>query len=589
MHEPIRKLPARLINQIAAGEVIERPASVVKELVENSLDAGARRIDIDIEQGGVRLIRVRDDGQGIGKAELALALERHATSKIASLDELERVRSMGFRGEALPSIASVTRLALTSKSGESDTAWRVTADGEEVSTPALAAHAQGTTVEVRDLFFNTPARRKFLRTEKTEFNHLSNLVKRLALSRFDVEFRFRHNQREVFHLPAAADQAAQAQRIGRLCGAPFIENAVHISHEAAGMRLHGWLALPTFSRSQADLQHFYVNGRAIRDKVVSHALRAGYQDVLFHGRHPAFVLYLDMAPEKVDVNAHPQKSEVRFRDSRMVHDFLRHTVEHALSDTRPGGDAHAGRTMPTRLALPAHGARRQGAIPLAVTEQLASYAQLHGPLEESPEGLGELQQEAQEMPLGFALAQIHGVYILAQSRAGLVMVDMHAAHERVLYEQLKKALEAGSVAAQPLLVPETLRVSEGEADAAEDYAEEFSRLGFEIDRQGLESVCIRQVPALLRDRGVGPLIRDVLSDLVEGGTSTRVRTAVNEMLGTIACHAATRANRQLTIPEMNALLRQMERTERADQCNHGRPTWTVLSMADLDRLFLRGQ
>lgn len=583
----IRLLPQKLINQIAAGEVIERPASVVKELVENSLDAGAMQIDIEVEKGGSGLIRIRDNGGGIEKAELSLALKRHATSKIASLEDLEAVRSMGFRGEALPSIASVSQLAVISRTVEAAKGWRVTADGVAVSAPVPAPHPPGTTVEVRDLFFNTPARRKFLRTEKTEFTHIYNVVRRLALARFDVAFSLRHNERETFRLASAQNQRAQERRIAKLCGEPFVENAVHLEHAAAGMRMHGWLALPTFSRSQADLQYVYVNGRAIRDKVIVHALKLAYQDVMFHGRQPAYLLYLEMPPQMVDVNAHPQKSEVRFRESRMVHDFLHHTVEHALADTRPGGDTQGERSAPVRMALPG-GYSRQSAIPLSVSEQVASYARLHQDTD-ARELAGGSDNDVVDTPLGFALAQIHGVYILAQSKAGLVLVDMHAAHERVLYEQLKSSLDNGGVAAQPLLVPETLQVSEAEADAGAEHAEEFRKLGFEIDRQGPASVTIRQVPALLRDRGPGPLVRDVLADLVTAGSSTRVKTAVNEILATVACHASARANRQLSIPEMNALLRQMEKTDRADQCNHGRPTWTLLSMAELDKLFLRGQ
>lgn len=582
---PIQLLSQKLINQIAAGEVIERPASVVKELAENSLDAGADRIEIDIEKGGAGLIRLRDNGTGVGQQELAMALQRHATSKIASLEDLESVRSMGFRGEALSSIASVTRLTLTSRTQEDDSAWRVSADGARASKPIPASHPPGTSVEARDLFFNTPARRRFLRTEKTEFNHCYNMVRRLALGRFDVAFKLSHNGRESLDLPVADSQEQRERRLAVLCGKPFIDNAVYVEHAAAGMRLSGWLALPTFSRSQADLQFVYVNGRAIRDKVVSHALRLAYQDVMFHGRQPAYVIYLEVPPEKVDVNAHPQKSEVRFRESRMVHDFIHHTVERALAETRPGGETRARDTVPTRIASTGG---RQTDIPLSVSEQLASYARLHlasdaGEPAESGEAVDR------EAPLGFALAQVHGVYILAQSREGLVLVDMHAAHERVLYEQLKQQAAEGSVTSQPLLVPESLEVSASEAEAAEDHRDEFRQLGFEIDRQSETSVSIRQVPAILRDRGPAGLVRDVLADLVAAGSSTRVRTAVNEILATVACHASARANRKLSIPEMNALLRQMEKTERADQCNHGRPTWTVLSMAELDRLFLRGQ
>lgn len=585
---PIQRLPLKLVNQIAAGEVIERPASVVKELAENSLDAGAGLVEIEIEKGGTALIRVKDDGQGIPREELALALERHATSKITTLEDLETVRSMGFRGEALPSIASVSRLQLSSRTHGEEHGWLVQADGEQVSSPRPAPRPTGTTVEVRDLFFNTPARRKFLRTEKTEYNHIYNVVRRLALARFEVAFFLRHNGREMLGLPRADTQADREARLARLCGTPFVDNALYVEHEAAGMRLAGWLALPTFSRSQADLQYLFVNGRSVRDKVVSHALRLGYHDVLFHGRQAAWVLYLEVPPARLDVNAHPQKSEVRFRDGRMVHDFLHHTVERVLADTRPGGEAKSERLAPARLQQVA--GQQQGNMGLDLRAQLESYARLHEATQESvaeqPDSLAESRTVA---PLGYAVAQVHGVYIISQTRDGLVLVDMHAAHERVLYEKLKQDLADGQVVAQPLLVPEVLAVSEAEAEAAEEHAEEFARLGFELDRQGPGSVSLRQVPALLRDRSPQNLVRDVLADLAAAGSSTRVKTAINELLATIACHASARANRKLSIPEMNALLRQMENTDRADQCNHGRPTWTRLSMAELDRLFLRGQ
>ncbi|MGB5210964.1 MAG: DNA mismatch repair endonuclease MutL [Gammaproteobacteria bacterium] len=584
---PIRELPSQLVNQIAAGEVIERPASVLKELLENSLDAGARRVLVEVENGGLRLCRVRDDGMGIAADELPLALARHATSKIASLDDLEGVATLGFRGEALPSIASVSRLTLSSRTANAESGWRVEVEGGRHDNGGPVAHPPGTTVEVRDLFYNTPARRKFMRTERTEFSHLNRIARRVALSRFDVGFRLLHNQRAVFDLPPAADQQAMDRRVAEICGSAFVEQAMFVSHAASGMRLWGWLGLPTFSRAQADLQYVYLNGRVVRDKVISHALRAGYSDVLFHGRHPACVLYLEMDPTLVDVNAHPTKHEVRFRESGSVHAFLFHTIEQALAGTRAGGSgvapaasggapasvAAAGRStglqQPMRLGIADGGA-------LAAFERLASAS--------PPDDDG-----TEELPLGSALAQLHGIYILAQNSKGLVLVDMHAAHERIVYEGLKQAQGEGAIRSQPLLVPVSLRVSVAEAEMAEDQAEAFAELGFELRRVGVETLSVRHVPALLREADAEALVRDVLSDFSSSGASRRVEERINELLSTMACHGSVRANRRLTIPEMNALLRDMERTERSDQCNHGRPTWTQLAMQDLDRLFLRGR
>jgi len=584
---PIRELPSQLVNQIAAGEVIERPASVLKELLENSLDAGAHRVLVEVENGGLRLCRVRDDGMGIAADELPLALARHATSKIASLDDLEGVATLGFRGEALPSIASVSRLTLSSRTANAESGWRVEVEGGRHDNGGPVAHPPGTTVEVRDLFYNTPARRKFMRTERTEFSHLNRIARRVALSRFDVGFRLLHNQRAVFDLPPAADQQAMDRRVAEVCGSAFVEQAMFVSHAASGMRLWGWLGLPTFSRAQADLQYVYLNGRVVRDKVISHALRAGYSDVLFHGRHPACVLYLEMDPTLVDVNAHPTKHEVRFRESGSVHAFLFHTIEQALAGTRAGESgvapaasggappsvAAAGRStglqQPMRLGIADGGA-------LAAFERLASTT--------PPDDDGN-----EELPLGSALAQLHGIYILAQNSRGLVLVDMHAAHERIVYEGLKQAQGEGAIRSQPLLVPVSLRVSVAEAEMAEDQAEAFAELGFELRRVGVETLSVRQVPALLREADAEALVRDVLSDFSSSGASRRVEERINELLSTMACHGSVRANRKLTIPEMNALLRDMERTERSDQCNHGRPTWTQLAMQDLDRLFLRGR
>lgn len=592
----IQKLPSHLVNQIAAGEVIERPASVVKELLENSLDAGADRIEIDIEQGGKGLIRIRDNGCGIGPDELEIALDRHATSKIASLEDLERVRSLGFRGEALPSIASVSRLILTSRTAEQDKAWSIQGDASRAIKPA--AQAPGTTLEVRDLFYNTPARRKFLRTDKTEFGHLENIIKRIALSRFDVEFRLSHNRKPVYQLPKTQTREQQERRIAELCGSAFVEHVLHLEYAVGGMRLHGWVALPAFSRSQADLQYFYINGRMVRDRLLAHAIRQSYQDVLHHGRHPAYILFLEMDPVMVDVNAHPAKYEVRFRESRQVHDFLYQTIHRSLADVRPGDAAESlipgtllQETLPASAKNDAYTPlHHQHSMRLPVREQVQAYAQLLSGGDALPGTRPEPDVQSGEIPpLGYALAQLHGVYILAQNRAGLVVVDMHAAHERITYERLKQAMEGDGIRSQPLLVPESIVVSRREADLAESHASVFSELGFMLDRSGPETLLVREVPGLLRNANLVVLIRDVLADLVAFGSSQRIQEELNSLLSTMACHGSVRANRQLSIPEMNGLLRDMERTERSGQCNHGRPTWRQLTMTELDKWFMRGQ
>jgi DNA mismatch repair protein MutL len=588
----IQVLPSQLINQIAAGEVIERPASVVKELIENSLDAGADAIEIDIEQGGLRRIRVRDNGCGIPHGELALALARHATSKIAELEDLERIASLGFRGEALPSIASVSRLRLSSTAAGAASGWSVRGDGAEHSRPPEpAAHPTGTTVEVADLFFNTPARRKFMRTEATEFKHIEQLVRRLALSCFPVALTLRHNQRVALRLPSARSREEQEQRVARLCGQVFLDQAVYVEHAVADLTLRGWVALPTFSRSQPDLQFFYVNNRMVRDKLVTHAVRQGYADVLYHGRHPAYVLFLDMDPASVDVNAHPTKFELRFRAGRLVHDFLSRTLEEALANVRPADAAPAGSRALSAPAAPpwtAGGAASQAGFALDVREQLSGYAALH-PRPECPSPAAGEPPEPADYPLGFALAQLHGIYILAQNARGLVLVDMHAAHERITYEALKSACQAQGIRSQPLLVPLGLRVSQREADACDSQRERFAALGFEIDRSGPEQLLVRQVPVLLHGADIDTLVRDVLADLLEHGASRRLQETMNELLSTMACHGSVRANRRLGTEEMNALLRDLEDTERGGQCNHGRPTWVQIELAELDKRFLRGR
>lgn len=599
----IRQLPVELVNQIAAGEVIERPASVVKELVENSLDAGATRIEVDVEEGGARLIRVRDDGGGIAAEELPLALASHATSKIASFDDLERVGTLGFRGEALPSIASVSRFSLISRPLQQEHAARIEVDGGAAQAPRPAQHPPGTTIEVRDLFYNVPARRKFLRAERTEFSHIDELIASLALVRSGVEFRLSHNGKPVRLLRGAGDLTAQRARVGELLGADFIAQSLRIEHAGAGMALAGWVGLPTASRAQADQQYFYVNGRLVRDRVVAHAVRQAYADVLFHGRHPSFVLFLDLDPRGVDVNVHPAKHEVRFREQRLVHDFLFRTLHEALAQTRAGASANelpaaplaavASTPMPAegRAAVPAWSG--QGGLGLGVREPLADYAalagavaSLRGPLPSAPLPATEA---ADMPPLGFALAQLHGIYILAENALGLVLVDMHAAHERITYEKLKAAQHGQGIRAQQLLVPLMLAVSEREAGLVEEQAERFAALGFEVVRAGPQSISVRRVPTLLADADVSGLLRDVMADLAVSGESRRIEEQRNDVLATMACHGSVRAHRRLTLPEMNALLREMEATERSGQCNHGRPTWVQLSVAELDRLFLRGR
>jgi DNA mismatch repair protein MutL len=617
----IHLLDPRLANQIAAGEVVERPASVVKELLENSLDAGARRIDLEVEEGGVKLIRVRDDGEGIAREDLPLALSRHATSKITVLEDLESVASLGFRGEALASISSVSRLSLSTAREGSDSGWSARSEGRDMQAVlSPVAHPRGTTVEVRDLFFNTPARRKFLRTEKTEFNHLDEVVKRQALSRYDVGFSLRHNGRAIHSLKPADSQLEQERRLAAVCGPAFMEQALFIDREAVGLRLWGWVALPSFSRSQADLQHFYVNGRYVRDRLVVHAVRQAYRDVLFHGRHPAFVLYLELAPASVDVNVHPTKHEVRFRDGRTVHDFIFRTLHKVLADVRPGTveqnaslpalTSEPMMAMPetqSGMALAASGAGSSvGEVVAAPINFASGYQSQYRPQAASSHSSGVADQQAAYQrlqtaadsgvegshlapPLGYALAQLKGVYILAENQQGLVLVDMHAAHERITYERMKNARDGEGIRSQPLLVPINLAVSEREADCAEQHGKVFAELGMRIERAAAESVIVRELPAILADTSVEQLVRDVLSDLLEFGSSDRIRAHINEILSTMACHGSVRANRRLTLPEMNSLLRDMEATERSGQCNHGRPTWVQVGMAELDKWFLRGR
>ena len=594
----IRQLSQDLVNQIAAGEVIERPASAVKEFIENSLDAGATRIEIDIEDGGARLIRVRDDGSGIAPEELSLAVAPHATSKIATLEDLERVRTLGFRGEALPSIASISRFALTSRREGADAAWRIEIEGGRTSPARPAQHPPGTTVEVRDIFHNVPARRKFLRAERTEFSHIDELVKAIALARPRVEFRLSHNSKPVRLLRPADSEATLAARIGEVLGEEFPAQSLRIEHAGAGLRLSGWVGLPTASRSQADQQYFYVNGRLVRDRIVTHAVRQAYADVLFHGRHPAYVLFLELPPETVDVNVHPAKSEVRFRESRLVHDFLYRTLNEALAQTRAGAEPSAPMAHSTPIASGVAW-RGQSGLGLGVREPLAEYAALLGG---SAMGIVDFSKNAQSAivdsaadgssdvpPLGFALAQLAGIYVLAENTQGLVLVDMHAAHERITYEKLKTAQACDGIRAQLLLVPLTLAVSEREAACAEEHAAALVELGFDIVRSGPQSITVKRYPGLLEGADIGGLVRDVIGDLLTHGSTRRLEESRNAVLSTMACHGSVRANRRLTLPEMNALLREMEATERSGQCNHGRPTWLQMSVVELDRMFMRGR
>ncbi len=597
----IRQLPPQLVNQIAAGEVIERPASVVKELVENSLDAGARRIEIDIEHGGARLIRVRDDGSGIAEGQLPLALAAHATSKIATIEDLERVGTMGFRGEALASIASVSRCTLISRTADADNAWRIGV--EPGSKPELrpAQHPPGTTAEVRDLFHGIPARRKFLRAERTEFGHINELVKAIALAVPQVELRLSHNGKPIRMLRPVNDEISLDRRIADILGSEFAAQSLRVDHAGAGLRLRGWVGLPTASRAQADQQFFYVNGRRVRDRVVTHAVRQAYADVLFHGRHPVYVLFLELPPELVDVNVHPAKAEVRFRESRLVHDFLYRTLNEALAQTRAGQAAAPVPAAPLLSDVAHHNANagRQHGLRLGTREPLSGYAALTGVdmrsvvrstrTDDIAAALIDAAADADVPPLGFALAQLAGIFVLAENADGLVLVDMHAAHERITYEKLKSAQACDGIRSHQLLVPLSLTVSEREANCAEEHVDRLHELGFEIVRSGPQNVTVKRYPGLLDGADVGRLVRDVLADLITHGDSRRIEENRNEVLSTMACHGSVRANRRLTLPEMNALLRDMEATERSGQCNHGRPTWVQLSIAELDRLFLRGR
>jgi len=645
----IKRLPPLLANQIAAGEVVERPASVVKELVENSLDAGATELHIDVEEGGHSLLRVRDNGQGIPRESLTLAIERHATSKIGSIGDLEAIGTLGFRGEALASISAVSRFRMISRTQDQEAAWAISSEGLETQiSDAPSSHPVGTTVEVRDLFFNTPARRHFLKKVRTEFGHIESLIKQLALSHEHVAFVLIHNDKEVLRLRPINDQATELRRLSQLLGAEFADHAIEVGAERQPLALRGWLGLPAHARSQSDQQYFFVNARVVKDKLVSHAIRAAYADVLHQGRHPCFVLSLTLPADWVDVNVHPNKHEVRFRHSRDVHGFIVSTVKRALADVRPDqmiesqqkseeqrflapqehalplGGSGIGPDQTNGLAEPGTSHRpdalfeltgqayasnstpgggyreaRSGSRELS-TASAGSSVGVGGPIApeqpdydvsllEMPLPVAPQESPLQVPPLGFAVAQIHGIYILSQSDKGLVIVDMHAAHERISYEQLKEQYRLGSLEQQRLLMPINLSVTEAEAHCAMEQLSVIEGFGFELRQIDAQTLEVLSVPVILLKADVARLVRDVISDFMVLGTSSRVEETVNQILATLSCHASVRANDQLTVAEMNHLLRELEQVERAGQCNHGRPTWVLKTLKELDRLFWRGQ
>jgi DNA mismatch repair protein MutL len=589
----IRSLPDHLINQIAAGEVVERPAAALKELLENSLDAGARAVDVELAGGGVKLIRVADDGAGIEREDLALAVARHATSKIATPIDLEAIATLGFRGEALASIAAVSRLSLTSRSSAAAHAWRIEVDGGEVGMPQPAALAAGTTVTVQELYFNTPARRKFLRTDATEYGHCDEAFQRIALSHPEVGFTLSHNGSVRHRLLGAGRRA----RVDALVGDAFAAQAATVDASGPGFTLAGWAVRPAYATTGRDAQYLFVNGRFVRDRVLTHALREAYRDILHNDRQAAYALWLSIDPRLVDVNVHPTKIEVRFRDSGALHQFVRRAVEKALAATaaeQPAVSAAerlgvaAALTPPLVARAPATERSTQEALGFGVREPAAFYARLFGERASAPRtGTADLPND-DEHPLGFALAQLHGIYVLAQNRDGLVLVDMHAAHERILYERLKNSLDR-ALPMQPLLVPMSFAADSLDVATAEENTETLAALGFSLSALGPSTLAVRSIPALLADADAAVLARAVLADLREYGGSRVLTARRDELLSTMACHGAVRAHRSLTVPEMNALLREMEATERAGQCNHGRPTWYQLSLADLDRMFMRGR
>lgn len=608
----IHILDPHLSNQIAAGEVVERPASVIKELLENCLDAKAKVIEIDIKQGGTQEIQIRDDGVGIYKEDLALAIHRHATSKITQLNDLFQIQTMGFRGEALASIASVSRLTIRSKAQDENSAWQITSEGDQFKAPSPTAHPTGTTILVQDLFFNTPVRRKFLKSEETEFQKIKEVVKLIALSHPEVKITLKHNQKVIFSLLPAHTQAEKEQRITQIFGKPFTENALFIHEKAAYLELFGWISLPTFSRSQADMQHFFINQRIIKDKMLSHAVKKAYEDVMYQNRQPAFVLFLNIDPQEIDVNIHPTKQEIRFRESRPIHQFiyesLKSRIAKPIQNPSPLPEKEIGDELETQSILqnqsplnfskPAYSEERRNTPPISAIQ---SYFQVEEPKSLYADQTTEVCIEKENLavlsetrtlatpPLGYAIGQLHGIYIFAQNERGLIVVDMHAAHERILYERMKKAWQEQALQTQTLLVPTTVQVSPREMDDLERYQVEMENLGITFSPISQHEVIIRSVPALLKQMDAEQFLRDILSDLTEWESSQRTETCIHALLGSMACHSAIRANRSLSIPEMNQLLRDIETTENSGQCSHGRPTWKQFLLSDMDQWFLRGR
>ena len=604
----IKLLNPGLANQISAGEVVERPASVIKEALENSIDADARNITVHVEAGGQKLMRIHDDGLGIPSDQLALALTPHATSKISSLEELESVASLGFRGEALASIASVAKLRLTSNSESKESlGYFINAKGtDSFSELSPIAHPRGTTLEVRDLFFNTPARRKFLRKERTEFNHIEQVVRRISLSRFDISINLQHNGKEIFDFSSASSSLDQEKNLAAIFGSDFVKESIRIERKAGDFYLSGWIGLPTFSRSRADLQYFFVNERVVRDQVVSHAVRQAYKDVLYGGRYPVFVLYLNLDPSQVDVNVHPSKQEVRFRNSRDIHDFIYSTLHKEIARIKPVAKANSLETLAAAdglVNLETGEFHNQKALEWGQYEHKADPNSSHYSMgvellsntisyEEVSKvdfSKSSTDENSETPPLGYAIAYLKGVFILAENSYGLLIVDAHAAHERVTYEKLKSSIELDNLPIQTLLVPEVISLSNREVEIVNEYSDTLLHLGLEIDLMGEDTIVLRSIPACLFNSDLKQLLHDLLADIENTGASTLLDDEHNRLLSTMACHGAIRANRDLKIEEMNHLLRQMESTERSGQCNHGRPTWIQLSMGDLDKLFLRGR
>ncbi len=597
----IKRLPELLINQIAAGEVVERPASALKEILENSIDAGSSKISVQIAQGGIKLIRVTDNGIGIPKDDLALALSRHTTSKINTLEDLENIESLGFRGEALASIAAVSRMSLASLHADEQHAWQVLVADGKISQPEPTALTTGTMININDIYYNIPARRKFLKTEATEFSHCEEVFKRITLSRPEIEFSLQHNEKTRHHL----DRGDIKQRISSILGNEFNQSAIFVDEQAADVRLYGMAALPAYSQPTRKAQYFFVNGRFVRDKLIAHALRQAYCDILHLDRHSAFVLFLEMDPKSVDVNVHPTKTEVRFRDSRALHQFIYHTINKGLASPGQGAEIKE---------LPRTGSERrntfsshpqQNKLPLNATAQPSSFYQtlfktntllqpssvteLIPEIRSEPQPRNITNEEQKLPPLGFALSQLCGIYILAQNEQGLIIVDMHAAHERIVYEKLKTALDSQAITTQSLLIPITFQAENIDIVTVEENSHILSRLGFEIAALSPTTLIIRTVPVMLQHADTIKLACDVIKEIREFGASRALTEKRNELLSAMACHSAIRANNLLGIPEMNALLREMETTERANQCNHGRPTWYEISLAELDKMFMRGK